>query len=247
MSCQDGDAPPASDIKGEPWPDHDMKFSGKIKKEISKAVKMTHFKDGVKFEGEMPLKYCGVISPSDDPVRWFGTKTAVTMEKFCYPDVLVWYPEAQWPTLQPGARLPCRWHGTIECVGNEGWMKRPRHGYLQARTVAVLGRCYKCKEREKEGADEYCFQSVDERVTGQLNDYVKSMWKAAIQKKKVIRHKYHLGIVQSPPSSSFPFFSSPSSFSFPLFSFGSCPLVSTVRTKKLPTLAHFWCAWPILR
>ena len=169
MSCQDGDAPPTSDIKGDPWPDHDMKFFGKIKKEISKAVKMTRFKDGVKFEGEMPLKYCGVISPSDDPVRWFGTKTAVTMEKFCYPDVLVWYPEAQWPTLQPGARLPCRWHGTIECVGNEGWMKRPRHGYSQDRTVAVLGRCYKCKEREKEGS-----------VAGRE--------KAAIQKKKVIRH-----------------------------------------------------------
>ena len=89
MSCQDGDAPPTSDIKGEPWPDHDMKFFGKIKKEISKAVKMTRFKDGVKFEGEMPLKYCGVISPSDNPVRWFGTKTAMTMISFAIP--MFWF------------------------------------------------------------------------------------------------------------------------------------------------------------
>ena len=59
-----------------------MKFFSKIKKEISKAVKMTRFKNAVEFQGEVPLKYCGIISPSEDPVRWFGTKSAVTMEKF---------------------------------------------------------------------------------------------------------------------------------------------------------------------
>ncbi len=50
-------------------------------------------------------------------------------------------------------------------------MKRPRHGYTKdGRTVAIMGRCYLCKIRNVR------FQSIDESVIAQCNDYVKTMW-----------------------------------------------------------------------
>ena len=120
-----------------------------MKDDIGGAIICKRIKDGGKFKGifkgKFPLKYYGIVTPSDDPLAWCGTTTAVEQEKFCLPDTFVWFPESQWPTLQPDTMLPCKWHGTTDWVENEGWMRRPRHGYSSGRTVAILGRCYKCK------------------------------------------------------------------------------------------------------
>ena len=177
----DDDAPPDRTDPNETWPPHAMTWFREVKDSISKAVKRRRVKEGTQFksifQGQFPLKYCGIIAPSEDPVSWFGTKKAVPVERFCLPNTFVWFPEAQWPDLQPGAKLPCKWHGTTDCVENQGWVRRPRHGYSSHRTIAIIGRCYKCNIKEKENADTSRFQSTDKEVICQLNDYVRTMWR----------------------------------------------------------------------
>ena len=96
LALDDGDAIPDPD-GDERWPRHAMDFFAEVKNDITTAIKQTRVKEGdefvVKFKGKMPLKYCGIIAPSEDPLLWFGTKAAIPMEKFCFPNALIWFLE----------------------------------------------------------------------------------------------------------------------------------------------------------
>ena len=102
---EDGVAPPDPNEKEEPWPQHAMKWFSEVKDDIGDAIIRKRIKDGGKikgiFEGNFPLKYYGIVTPSDNPLALCGTTTAVEQGKFCLPDTFVWFVEAQWPTLQP--------------------------------------------------------------------------------------------------------------------------------------------------
>ncbi len=78
------------------------------------------------------------FSPQNDPVAFKRSKLPMSssdktplldMQDFCLPDVVVWVPELLYPELYPRGLPPCKFHGTAECVGSEGWARSPRHCY----------------------------------------------------------------------------------------------------------------------
>ena len=151
--------------RSSPWPLHTTKWFDTIKRDIEKQV---HYKYGDGnppfFNGKFPRKYMGIISPSSDPVSWFGTNRPLNMDQFLLPDVFVWYPEAQWQDFYPEGRPKCKWHKRTECVYRHGWMNAVRHGYAEQRIVGIIGMKYYCKTRETLGITPKYFRSIDRDV-----------------------------------------------------------------------------------
>lgn len=162
----------------ERWPRHAIDWFTKIKSEIDKKVVYSYSpKEGGRFKGRMPLKYCGLISPSTDPLQFFGMTPPPSIEDFCLPNAIVWYPEAQYPEQYPDAKPCCKWHGKTDCVAREGWMTQARHGYASHRTTAIIGRNYECTiRRDTTKINPFSFRSIDPSVINQSPDYVKEMW-----------------------------------------------------------------------
>jgi hypothetical protein len=52
-------------------------------------------------------------------------------------------------TVYPAGRPQCPWHGKTNCVDLEGWVSIPRHCYDEDSITTLLGKKYKCSEREK--------------------------------------------------------------------------------------------------
>jgi len=99
------------------------------------------------------------------------------MTHFCLPNVLVWYPEAQYPDWYPEALPCCKWHGDTKCVVREGWMRDARHGYASHRITAIMGRYYECTiRRDKTKEKPFSFRSIDPAVIKNSDDYIKEQW-----------------------------------------------------------------------
>lgn len=165
----DNTADPMDDSDGQ-WPTHVEAWIDRVKKDIDKAVKMTGKENQRRRMGKFPDKYKGVISPSDDPVSFFEGER-ITRDHFALPNLLVWYPEAQYgPDFYPYGRPPCKWHNEYGCCVSKGWMPLARHGYAMGRTFAIIGRKYYCKVRKEQGK-ECRFRNIDPRVIENSHDY----------------------------------------------------------------------------
>jgi len=159
------------------WQPHTLKLFEQMKKDIDKSVQMTGSGSTRHPLGKFPSKWKGVVSPSNDPLSFFeGTK--ICHLDFCHPNIFVWYPEAQWYQFYQNqhARPRCKWHGTHECVNNDGWMDYPRHAYCMGKEVAVWGRKYSCTKRKDEGKKPYRFRGIDRKVIEQSPDYPKMQY-----------------------------------------------------------------------
>lgn len=164
--------------RSNPWPPKAIEFFEKIRKDIEKKVAYKYGNGRVaigKFHGSFPEKYKGIVSPSRDPLSFFGTNQPLTMDHFILPDAMVWYPEAQYPDLYPAARPKCKWHGHTDCVMHDGWMHNVRHGYAEPRIIGIIGRRYYCKTRKALG-NEHSFRGIDRVVIEQSHNYVRQVW-----------------------------------------------------------------------
>jgi len=170
----DNTADPIDDSDGQ-WPTHVEAWIDRVKKDIDKAVKMTGKENQRRRMGKFPDKYKGAISPSDDPVSFFEGER-ITRDHFALPNLLVWYPEAQYgPDFYPYGRPPCKWHNEYGCCKSKGWMPHARHGYAMGRTFAIIGRKYYCNVRKEQGK-ECRFRNIDRRVIENSHDYIRLQW-----------------------------------------------------------------------
>ena len=130
---------------------HAMKWFERVKAEVAKALQFTGKGLGRgHFQGAVPDKYKGLISPSDNPVSFFPTGHVLSAEDFCLPNLYIWWPEAMYQMFYQEAWPCCPWHRTTDCVLHGGWMDDPRHGHTAERVTGVLGRRYYCKRRKKD-------------------------------------------------------------------------------------------------
>lgn len=148
-----------------------------MKDEIDKAVDFGGREHTSRFAGTFPHKYYTKVSPSKNPTSYFASIQLLNMNYFCLPDLLVWYPEAQFQRLYPGGRPKCKWCGTPDCVVRKGWVQNPRHCYDSPRLTALMGRFYVCSKREREKKHPYSFRGYDASVISNSHDYIKQVWK----------------------------------------------------------------------
>lgn len=90
----------------------------------------------------------------------------MSIEDFCLPDLLVWYPEAEWPRFYPDGIPSCKFHGRTDCVKRHAWMQYPRRGHGRTRNTAVLSRIYYCSERKNAGTNPHSRLCQDEMENG---------------------------------------------------------------------------------
>ena len=82
---EDGDAPQYANEADEYWPRHAITWFKQVKDDIDDAIQRRRIKVGESFkgifEGKFPKQYCGIVTPSEDPLAWFADpKTALEME-----------------------------------------------------------------------------------------------------------------------------------------------------------------------
>ncbi len=163
-------------VYSDRWPKHASNFFKRVSDEIDAARKYKYHPKGSTFRGKWPRAYwSGIVKPWEDPLAFVGMNPPPTMNDFCLPTLLVWYPEAQHQDLYPGALPNCKWHGDCKCVVREGW-NVPRHGYLEKQVTAILGRWYECRIRrdaKPQAIKPFSFSGVDPGVIQQSHDYVK--------------------------------------------------------------------------
>lgn len=166
-------------IKNASWGAHAWAFFAKVKKEIDESVKFSGKSKNrsATMNGPFPQKYRGLISPSKDPLGYFSDLQVLTMPHFCLPDLLIWYPEAEYPSLYPDALPNCKWCGTSWCVSRDGWMETPLRADGHSRNVALLGKKYYCVMRQKGGLSPWKFNAFDSQVIEQSDPYIKMKWR----------------------------------------------------------------------
>ena len=161
----------------EYWPEHCLAFFRKCREEIDNGVQMVRNNVGGTFKGRLPQKYRDVLSPSRDPLDFYGISKAASAEEFCLPDLFVWWPEAKYQgQVYAGNRPCCKWHGKTDCGRHNGWMPSPRHACANNRVVAVQGRRYYCAERKEAGEHPFGFTSIDPDVIARGPEYIQLMW-----------------------------------------------------------------------
>jgi len=158
------------------WPPHAKAWFKRVKNDIDAKVKMTGRGVNRRPMGPFPDKYKGLISPSTDPVSHFAGET-ITMDHFALPDLIVWYPEAQYTSeICPFGRPKCKFHGEYSCCKSKGWVPLPRRGQRYGRNVAIIGRKFECTIRREQGKQ--CgFRNTDSKVIEMGHDYLKLVWR----------------------------------------------------------------------
>eukprot|EP00986_Skeletonema_menzelii_P010611 scaffold5229_cov137-Skeletonema_menzelii.AAC.3 len=156
------------------WPPFVREWESKVKDEIDRSVNMTGRGNQRRPMGTFPDKYKGHVSPSNDPYSFFYGEN-ITKEHFALPDLLVWFPEGQYPDFCPHGRPPCKWHNEYECCVSKGWMPVGRRAYAMGRVILVLGRKYECNLRKDEGK-ECRFRNIDIEVINKSHDYIRLQW-----------------------------------------------------------------------
>lgn len=153
-----------------------------------------HMKSEVFFEergshelqGKWPrLAYSPVIEPSHDPQSWLNVFddrddrgiAELGRHDFAYPGVMMWAPELRWPHLYPDGRPMCCFHGKTECVSHIGWSHYPRRCYGTNGNVALIGRRYRCKEKEACRETPFTFFSYSTPVLATAPSYVQAHWR----------------------------------------------------------------------
>ncbi len=161
------------------WPTYTVNLCNQFKKDVDESVRMVGRDNNRRPMGCFPVELSGTFSPSDDPLTFFQKrKKKLDWYDYCYPQVRIWYPEAQWPMFYENQhyRPRCKWHNSHECCVNDGWMTYPRHAYGMGKKVAVLGRKYECVTRRDAGMECH-FRGIDAKVIEQSPDYVRLQWK----------------------------------------------------------------------
>jgi hypothetical protein len=161
------------------WTAPTLQFFSNVKEEIDAAVKYQKHSLN-RFQGTFPQRYRGVFSPSRDPIGHFsnGNLNAILdMSDFCLPDIFVWLPEAEYPSLYPDGVPPCKFHGCSRCVMRHAWMQYPRRGHAITRNTAILGYIYYCAERKRDEIHPHYFNGIDKEVIDQSPDYIKMRWR----------------------------------------------------------------------
>ncbi len=164
------------DNRSETWSANTMEWFDQVKNDIDESLKFTGRGDKAEFKGELPLLYRTRVSPSVDPEAFHDSKL-LGREDFCLPDLYLWLPEALHQRLYPTARPRCPWHRDHNCVVLKGWVKSPRHCYDRERTVALLGKKYRCKIRQETKTTPFYFRGYDSNAIAASPDYIKALWK----------------------------------------------------------------------
>lgn len=178
------------DLEPEPdatWHSATAQWFKTIKKEFDKRVSL---KANGELDGNFPNWALGPICAQQDPLGEHllnGPSNAnraprnLQMSDFCLPDLVIWVPEYRWPLLYNHKGRPkCPWHNAYKCVSCEGWVTLPRHCYDEKSVTALLGKKYKCKEREQrrnEHGGAFYFRGYDSRVLAKAPVYVQDNWR----------------------------------------------------------------------
>ena len=156
-----------------------MQLFSSVKKKIDDAVNYQGRGNSGRFIGQFPTEFKGIVSPSKDAIGHFPVRSGVLeMADFCYPDLFVWYPEAEFQRMYPRGVPPCKWCGSdSRCVMRYSWMPAPRRGHSDTRNTAILSRVYYCATRKSSGMKPYFFSGIDKEVINNSPDYVKMRWR----------------------------------------------------------------------
>ena len=119
--------------KNEYWLAPVMLLFKSMTSEIDEAVKYTGRGSTGKYNGVFPARYKGLMKPSEDPLSLFSEEIILSMEQFCMPHFLIWFPEAIHKRMYPYVRPKCPWHNATRCVCFSGWCDVPRRGHASER------------------------------------------------------------------------------------------------------------------
>ena len=137
--------------------------------------------------GKFPSWALSKIKGQADPYghnRWrgaadkHGQMQVLSPEDFCYPDLLIWAPELQFPEFYPSGRTKCKFHDSYDCVEYKGWTTEPRHGYDMDGITAIWGRKCRCTVRHAANEKPFWFRGYDNEVVAKAPHYVQSVWRA---------------------------------------------------------------------
>ena len=184
-------APDNGDEPKQYWLEATLKWLQKVKESFDTEISLDQHARMAnrvpKVNGKFPPWALSKIKGQVDPYgqnRWCGAADkhghvkALRKEDFCYPDLIIWAPELQFPDFYPNGRSKCKFHDSYDCVEYKGWTTEPRHGYDMDGITAIWGRkclCTICKEANEKP---YWFRGYDNQVIAKAPHYVQSVWRA---------------------------------------------------------------------